>query len=263
MSESDSHRQVADSYTEDEKVQPQENAEVQVPVAQDTHAQQKHKVTQSPAPEPYKEKAKKTFEEERAFSDEYLPAPDAIPALPSETRIVPQSFDQDAGDSNPSAGEQTSLNGLLSILALIREDVRSYRVLLFSNLILSFTIPLSALAVQDKGIFRLVTLWILPRPDWCLFSFWLLGVLSMAYGIYSIMPSINTRDEGLAVHRVNEAARYLAERRTHSAIGNLLKAIEKENERLETTNRSRKYFFLTFLLFFACVAIEFALILFS
>src|SRR5438128_3103541 len=41
------------------------------------------------------------------------------------------------------------IGGLTALLDSSREEVRSRRILLFSNLILSFMIPLSALAVQN------------------------------------------------------------------------------------------------------------------
>ena len=85
----------------------------------------------------------------------------------------------------------------------------------------------------------------------------------MAVGLALILPSIKKGSEALASHRAMEAARYLAERKTLGAIESLLKAIEQENERLKTTNRSRIPFFLAFLLFLACVTIEFGLMLFS
>lgn len=269
MSETDPHQQASDEQTKSEEALYAEHRRAETEKearGQENRAREHRPGLELQSEESIRNAQVRTLFRENphaALTKQEGEATTPLQPCPQKKEISSQRRSPNYDDVDSNAREQTIIDGLLSILALIHEEVRSYRVLLFSNLVLAFTIPIGAMATQDPKIFSIEKLWILPHPDWWLFSFWLLGVLAMAAGVAFVLPSMKTGSEAMAGHRTLEAARFLAEGKSAGAIASLLKAIEQENNRLETTNWTRIPFFVAFFLFLACVTIEFAMMLFS
>jgi hypothetical protein len=162
-----------------------------------------------------------------------------------------------------STANQTFVDGLIALLVSVRDEVRSQRVLLFSNLVLSFMIPLSALAVQNSAMFKADYFLTLQHPARWVFCLWAIGVLMMLGGLLFLLPSLTKGAEGMASHRAKEAARFFAAGKIDDAIKSVSDAIDEEYGRLGLTVGTRILFFGTFISFLLCVALEFAMVLFS
>lgn len=165
------------------------------------------------------------------------------------------------------------LSLLLTIHATLREDVRSNRALLFSAVVVCFTIPLSAIAVQNPSVFQATRLWsvlpfsstiidVLPQPSKVIFIFWALGVFLVMPGIKGLFPSMSTADETWAKKRVEDVVNSLLDEDVDLALNGLADAIREEHSRLDSLARARKWILGALFMFLLCVTVEFAVILF-
>ncbi|HJQ69149.1 MAG TPA: hypothetical protein VKA70_09265 [Blastocatellia bacterium] len=155
------------------------------------------------------------------------------------------------------------IQGLIALLTSGRDEVRSRRLLLLSNLVVAFTIPLSALAVQEMKLFKTPKVWLIPEPAILIFFSWFIGILVMLRGLYFVYQSTRKDPELLASHRGQQAVKFMVAGDTKNAIDQLERAIEKEHERLDRIEGGRKYFYWTLLAFLICITLEFLLCLFA
>lgn len=97
---------------------------------------------------------------------------------------------------------------LRSELDTLQEDSRFNRNFLFSVLAIAFTLPLGICTLPHPEMFqyRWSELWYVPRPAICILSAWILGVLSMSFGAWLILPT-GSAIENLATGGLADAMR--------------------------------------------------------
>lgn len=198
------------------------------------------------------------------------PAGPLVPPAPG----APPPATQNATGQPSVSPSPAAVDALISLLASVREEIRSRRLLLFSNLVLAFTIPLGTLAVQKWSELRIpelkLSLWLfgwfifsIPRPASFVFFFWLSGVISMLVGLCYLYQSPEGRAERDATFSSEEAKKSLVLGYIDHAVGQLNEAIEGEYRRLARIERAQKFFYGTLLAFLLSVTLEFLICLFS
>lgn len=175
-----------------------------------------------------------------------------------ENEPIPQASEKDDSDVKT----QTIIGALIALVSSFREEIRSQRGLLVSNIVLLSSILLSALSNQIVSALK-IYFWLgVPHPAAEVFLLWIIGMLFMVKGLFSTLPSRERGAEGMAGLRAKQAAEKLAERDTDKAIQKLKDAVLEEYDRLKVLDKSRKPFGVAFTVFVLCLVLEFFAIMF-
>lgn len=159
------------------------------------------------------------------------------------------------------------LSGLTGVLETVREDLRSLRIMLASNLILVFSVPIATLAVQDRYVF------IEPLPPdtfaagirallpYCIMGIWAAAVIVFGRTIPTLLE--RNEKERHAESEIVAVTDALTRNDIIEGVKRLSSSIRYYIEAVAKMREIRKPFMCSFVLFVIAISIELLLYLFA